>query len=639
MDNLTKPWDRDRPFQRYNSPSFGPKPPLSGDGHTRGTRRPEDFLVRSLLDGIARNELLRLTPSWTTTMDDAEHEVYGKQTRSFQTWTDAPPYQWHRWYDWNFHLEPELPFAWLRGAGNEPAPKHAKEDEHNGIPIIGPIIDKIKGKTFGPRDNVVPGHNMECEWDTGAMGPAPGGMFQNNWVWPMTHEWVWICGRSIYDGGHETHAGLCRSELHPCKAVAAARWEAFKFPDTPHYVPAIRFMFFASKIGGYVDFDTLAPKVGDAYEFIVDLPEKPEGEIPLTVAVGHTPEFPHNTVTLRKLEDPLVHVSYDEFNNASVRSGNKPQPKDPKYKPEVELIPLGDGGDPKKRQVKVKIPLKALADDCPDVDYYGVIVTMGWPDLDGTLAKKVKCCKVEIKNLFKGVIDHDTFAEEWRFKVGVNGRWFQWQFESMHNKSDHALNKTIEIWLDEQDSIIVSSHGAELDLVDDVYFKDRVVCINDAEIEWEKRPPINIPPHDIFDVIGTVGDIVTGRLPSYPARWHDHIDKRPPAQPDFWGVACYPEQRAVVRRLFSLMWTTFNDQNEPLGLVDPGYGSATENANNPFKIKDKSGKQPDIVLRGLSTWEVGDTAELVVRPPEPENADWVDYKLTYTITVTPQQTT
>lgn len=165
MDKASKPWDQARPFQPIDSPSFvapGVSPPgtLDGNGHKRGTRRPEDFLNRSVLDALVRSELLRVVPSYVTTFgntdteeDAAENEVYGKLARSFQTWTDFPPFQWHRWYDWNFHIVPEPEFAWLRGKGNH----NAKDEE----------LDPIKFDLLHPFDitgrnqNVVTGHTME----------------------------------------------------------------------------------------------------------------------------------------------------------------------------------------------------------------------------------------------------------------------------------------------------------------------------------------------------------------------------------------------------------------------------------------------------------------------------------------------
>ena len=147
---------------------------------------------------------------------------------------------------------------------------------------------------------------MECEWDCGAFGDydyssahgkqaspgQPGPMFEKDWAWPMAGQNVWIAGRWIYDCGHASsdektgsNPGLMRSELHPCKAVATARWEAVKFDQNDYHAPAIQFMFFACTQGGYKDFPTIADH---DYEFIVDLPEAPH-EAPQH-PVGHTPD-------------------------------------------------------------------------------------------------------------------------------------------------------------------------------------------------------------------------------------------------------------------------------------------------------------------------------------------------------------
>ena len=646
MDNHSKLWDKKQPFQRINSPSFGPPPPPpppqkplpDGDGHARGTRRPGDFLVRSPLDAIAREQLIRLTPSWTTTMGtteaEVEQEIFGILKRSFQTWTDAPPFQWHRWYDWNFHVEPEAPFAWLRGPGNVNVLKKADEETPNPIPIIGPLLDKIQGKILGPASSVVPGETMECEWDTGAIGAPLGGMFGSDWSIPMTGEYVWIAGRSIYDGGHETpEIFLCRSELHPCKAVAAARWEAFKFAENGHVVPAIKFMFLTHRLGGLIDFDSLRPKDGKDYEFIVDLPEMPEGDIPLTVAVGHTPEFPHNTIVLRKPDEPLVFADFQPFTNAT---GKGPPAKG--FEPTVKLLPASDA-NPRLRQVKVTIPLLSLVKEHADTDYYGVVLWMGWPDPAGTEGKKVKKVTVTFVNLRRAQLNHDTFGEEWRFKAGVNGRWFQWGFDRVHNNTDHPLTQQppLVFWLHEDDKVVVSAHGAELDLVDDVFDSARTIQVNQAEINFEGRPPVSVPPLDPFDILGTGGDIFAGLLPSRDVVWSTDVDPRPPAQTDSFGAATFPVQRAVARRLFSKLFTTLNDQNDPLGLIDPGYGTPAENAVNPFVIKNAGTDPTTITLLGLQTWEKGDTAELLERPRDQGiDPDWIDYALTYTITVEPQ---
>src|SRR2546428_9720905 len=102
MATTDKPGDPNRPFVRINSPSDDPgNTRLDGDGNKRGTRRQSDYQpVRSLLEMTVISRLIALTPSWARTMGateaDAEHEVFGKLNRSFQTWTAAPPFHWHR---------------------------------------------------------------------------------------------------------------------------------------------------------------------------------------------------------------------------------------------------------------------------------------------------------------------------------------------------------------------------------------------------------------------------------------------------------------------------------------------------------------------------------------------------------------
>src|SRR3954469_17458530 len=75
MATTTKPYDKALPFTRINSPSEDLVPTrLSGDGHTRGTRREGDFLEQALIDKILR-KLILLTPSWTTTRGTTERDV------------------------------------------------------------------------------------------------------------------------------------------------------------------------------------------------------------------------------------------------------------------------------------------------------------------------------------------------------------------------------------------------------------------------------------------------------------------------------------------------------------------------------------------------------------------------------------
>src|SRR5262249_17922707 len=114
---------------------------------------------------------------------------------------------------------------------------------------------------------------MQCRWDLGAFGlrsdgasgpfippminpPSTATDDPRNWRCPQPGEYVWLAGGWAYNCQYATREdkdGLMRSELHPCRAIATARWEGFKFKENPKAVPAIRFMFFASTKGGYID--------------------------------------------------------------------------------------------------------------------------------------------------------------------------------------------------------------------------------------------------------------------------------------------------------------------------------------------------------------------------------------------------
>jgi hypothetical protein len=624
MTTTSKTWDRAIPFTRINSPSETPPPQvkgrLDGDGHARGTRRPSDFHANNLLDSVVTSELLRLTPSWTQTLDDPEHELQGILVRSFQTWTDAPPFQWHRFYDWNFHVIPEANYDWLRGVGNGAGGDDKPFDFDPGF---------FSRKRRSVR--TVPGPVMECEWDTGAIGTfRPGPMFHADWAWPLTHQRIWMVGNSIYDGGHETHGtNLCRSELHPVKAMATARWEAFAFKENNEgkedgkiHTPAIQFMFFASKFGGWFDHKDIKPKGGKLYEFIVDLPLAPIAKGPHPI--GSTPDVAVNTIMLRKLE-LLKHFDKKRFSNAKGSAADAD--------PIVELIPLADGADPTKRQAKITIPANALTGD-----FYGVLVSLGWRDPTGEQAGRVKKVTVEFKNLHKGQIDHDTFKEEWRFKAAVNGRWFQWEFNGVSNGSNHDLSKDqtfsptkVVMFLDEDDFVQFSSHGAELDLVDDVYQRldaGRTVTITPDGVEEEATGHTSQPQPQLAGVGATPG----------PVKWFGQIEVKP-----LLNNQAYPVQRAIARSARDLMITTLNDQNEPLGLMDAFVNQpAHEKKNNPFFIKGHAGKPAtEFELTGYETYEEGDSAELLERAHDnPSNAndpDFIDYKLKVSVLVEDQK--
>lgn len=554
----SKPLDHDRPFHRIDSPSFdGTRLPVSGRGFDCGCRSPNDYdpdtfqtvlaivshfiipFVGVLPIEVSRR-LLRTMPAWVPVerehlpqqawqgITETEKEVEGVLTRSFQTWTDVPVKQWHLWYDWNFHVVPAKGYKYLRGKGND--------EEHGG-----------GGTSANP-----PGHDksMECEWDCGAFGnyafDSPGGelpslsdpgpMFNRqdgrDWAWPMAGQYVWIAGRWIYDCGHSSSddksMGLMRSELHPCTAVATARWEAVKFDENERYVPAIQFMFFASRKGGYIN----KRDIGESsYDFIIDLPEY-QAE-PIAYPVGHTPDFPLNTLVIRPRL--LIDLDYRPFTNAN---GSKARPGD--ADPEVELLPPKKQGDP-PRQAKIRIPLTKLSGK--GVDSYGVIVSLGWHDPLRTLARTIK--KVVIGFTHVHTRRHHDDPADYQIKVAVNGRWFAlFAPDLLRETRDIGLGHRATIYLAEEEHLFISAHGMEENEVGEVMREsssDRTLKDPDgAAYSWR-------------------GDI--------DQRDDDHAA----------GVA-----RAIAWK----MAKTFAQENEKLGLIDPGHRLAGDDTVNPLQVKE-----------------------------------------------------
>ena len=602
--NFSKPVDPDRPFHRVNSPVFSvTRTRADGKGFSCGCHSPDQYnpaTLEVILDVVAHfilpivgfigvaltNTAFRtavrgnpavvpvdrtdLTPNGYSKFreseriqnhPDREMEVEGVLWRSFQTQTDIPLAQWHIWYDWNFHIVPARGYEFVRGAGND-----SNEQPPSGSKFV------------------VDAPSMECEWDCGAFHsmPAttrePGPMFhqhfKNDWAWPMTGQYFWCSGRWIYDCGHASglslsgpNEGKMRSELHPCKAIATARREAFRFKENEdHWTPAIQFMFFASRFGGYMDFEDLGTR---DYEFIIDLP--PLDPPSNTYSVGHTPEFPLNTLELRS---KLLH-SFDTsaFVNAKGDIGG--------VTPVLTILPAEPGAPPK--QAKVKIPLTNLRGK--DKSSYGVILSLGWFDFDGTLAARVK----EVEVIFDRIQMEDD--DEYQIKIGVNGRW-----TALVNRTDEddrfirdiKIGRSVKVHLDLDHILSISVHGMKLNAVGRL-------------------------------MNGSLGGRRLGHF-----EWDKDID-----QPDLGHTA------AVAREFIGKQLSTFASQNDPIGFVDPDHPSVEfgEDTPNPATVRllligsGGLGNELRGRLTGCVTSVHGDGGELVFRPSKK------DYTLHYRVIV------
>jgi len=617
-----KPVDPTRPFHRINCPTVnGPK--ADGRGYDCGCRVEDDIPTASLLEdffhiiGSDLRQVIRTVPSWVPVKINGQRittpqEVEGILIRSFQTWTDFPLFQWHRWYDWNFMIIPAPSFDYLRGAANIGPVIFASESDGFNQPVVRDFTGPL-GTGEG---------TMECEFDCGLWGSrftnkhSPqsfGPMFHADWAWPMTGQFFWGMGQWVYDCGHPTNsiktgpnAGLTRSELHPCHAIATARWEAVKFKENgDFFVPAIQFMFFATAQGGYTDPERVSKLPTKDIEFIVDLPKCPMHQGPFPI--GHTPEVPHNTIQMPRL---LKDTQFGNFSAALNFTSGAKKFQASAVEPIVEPIRDKDNPNGPPKQVKVTIPFANGIN--PNADYYGVILSLGWLDTDLSQARRVRKVKVTVDRVVAQG-NHDKVGDgEWNIRASVNGRWLQRRHEDVEDGMTIPINRAFEFHLADDDMVWIAAHGEETDLVHDIYL-DRT----DAE-------------RVLF--LFRSGIPIIGPLLSQDARpvnyFGDCLDKRD------GGGGDVDMAREVVSEIISELRSTFNVQSDPLGRIDPFFitrgGIDTENPILVSKVgATLSGQQT-----GLLTREVGSSAELAEADVGKKGKD--DYTIFYKIEVTPQ---
>ena len=350
--------------------------------------------IKELLHNIGlklTEQAIRYLPHWVPVIKGASNEqvgadqtveVEGRAKRSYMDPVDVPFRQWHLWFNWNILLDPDPGYENVLTRGGSP-------------PIQLPALNQDTLRPIAPDETGL--HALEVQWDTGALWDASmratidndtgfkdhldnitnydGPMFIYDWVWPMTNSHVWVAGRWVYDCSRIAEADradgpLMWTMVNPCKALATARWAAFQFEENDFAVPAIQFMFFACRRGGYIDYETIRDQ---DYEFIVDLPlleMEPRAPLP----VGHTGNFPHNTIVLRpRLLMDVDQKPFGLADSAAIEPIVTPiRPDDPQLPP---------------TQVKVRVPLTSLP---ADAQACGFILSLGWFDPNNQLATKVK---------------------------------------------------------------------------------------------------------------------------------------------------------------------------------------------------------------------------------------------------------
>lgn len=389
-----------------------------------------DTAIRELLARIGARlaqRAIRRIPQWVPVKDagnkqkitvDQVQEVEGIVRRSYCDPVGTPFYQWQQWLSWSIQVEPEPAYKTLLVPGF----KFAVDK--------GSVDDKKKSADASEQP-IVDTTTVELQWDMGALrvgGEEPGvygrtmkegkqteaeltdreaPFFQsdksalepeNHWLWPTAGMYVWASGRWVYDCSRPDSLTDSKPSmytmLNPLRAMATASWEGFGFKENTipgstasrNAVPAIRFMFIASRHGGHLSYPSLAEK---DYEFILDLPPPPDTPSPFPI--GHTnahkrakdelPDFPHNTIVLR----PKL-----------LRDLAKPQATFPAevklITPIIELIP--SPGEPGVvRQVKVTV--KAADLEGTGAKHAGFLLSLGWFDPNAERAATVRNCTVE----------------------------------------------------------------------------------------------------------------------------------------------------------------------------------------------------------------------------------------------------
>ena len=512
-----------------------------------------------------------------------ENEVEGQLTGSYQLPRGIPFLQWNRWFNWAFNVKPINGYRYMVGQGNKHDPKE-EADLHpdNADDPLDPATDVNEGQD----------HSMQCLMDFGAFSKTPGEvgdklfasgpMYQNGWpFWPSCGDYFWASGRWVYDCTHVTDddkdKGLMPTQLHPVKAFACARYEGFKFDENERPVPAVRFLFFATKRGGYLNFGAKDKDVADDecgvkinskdYEFVLDLPESPPIE-DVKWPIGHSPVTDANTLVLRP--SLLIDVKFAPFDVDTGTFANNLQ-FDKAVIPKVRLLKPADPKKPTQRQVKVTVPLTKFD---AGKDAYGVCISLGWFDPTGEQADRTKRIEMRFQHI-KYVDSHSDV----RLHFAANGRWV--------HKGLGKVPSEVQIDISQPGFLLFAPEDARVQMAansvrmngfgrfeEEDNDEDRTLHVGGIFrtpeelrklLEDAKKQGLDKIATDALGKISTdflgklsqeAFDLLTGKREVVD--WKKHVD-----QPDS-DIAS-----AVAREMFAKLPPLFNDQNEPLGMVEP----------------------------------------------------------------------
>jgi hypothetical protein len=234
-------------------------------------------------------------------------------------------------------------------------------------------------------------------------------------------------------------------------------------------------MLFASNAkssGGDFRFDTIHDL---DWEFVVQLP--PGGALasddPYTV--GSSARFKLNTLDIgRRL---LVDVNTKPFADIPPGTGTG----EFAFKPVITPLAV-KGGDGTPTHVRIRFPMSKVSDAIQTV---GVIVSLGWHDPGGALARRVHKVTITFRELEIREF-HEGGEGEWIVNLGVNGRWFQRLLTVRNGQAIQPIrDASVELFLSEDDMVQVAVHGLERDGQGDEY-----------ELDDDSEPPPDVPPKD-----------------------------------------------------------------------------------------------------------------------------------------------
>jgi hypothetical protein len=316
------------------------------------------------------------------------------------------------------------------------------------------------------------------------------------------------------------------------------------------------------------------------YEFIVDLPDPPASGATVW-PIGHTPDFPANTLVLRP--SLLMKLEFAPFEVP--RSGAFLADFlqfETSLKPKVEVVPPAKPNDP-PRQVKITVPMSQVP---KGKDAYGVCISLGWFDPDGTLASKVKA--VTLKPGPLRMLDDDKDEGKFRFHFSFNGRWFFAPFEDPGEKKPVPLtgaDPRFTQFVPDDSRAKLTAHGMLRngfgDFLETKNQRQRTVRVGGIFRTGEVGRLLAQGAKVLVDQFGNEIDsefvkelakegldLLEGER--VDVEWKKHIDQGNKA------VAS-----AVAREMFVEKVPLFNDMNEPLALTEP-----TRDNSNPVILKN-----------------------------------------------------